>query len=66
VVCGREAFNHPRRTDKPGPGLFLTKEASYEVENPRRVGGLERDEPIPARFKALRHRMHRDLFGFGH
>jgi hypothetical protein len=33
--------------------MLLNPKTSYEVENPTRVGGLERDKPIPVRFKAL-------------
>lgn len=58
-------FNFLRRNHKPGFESFFIFESDYEVENPMRVGILEREQPIPVRFKALWYGNTRDFQGFG-
>lgn len=45
-ICDCEVNSLLRRTDKPEPFIHLTCENTYEAENPRRVGSLERGQPL--------------------
>jgi hypothetical protein len=64
-VWSCETTNLPRRTDKPEPVNLFTHENNYKAANLRRVGSLEKDQPILTRVKTLRHMLVTDSSGFG-